>query len=108
MPRRMNGESSVIAHQAWINFNEIVHERAPLINCPDKQSACTPHSRCRGVNGIPKIIPQPHPDIRPRAVTRTPRRASEVRVRTVSVFERNATAIRMKTMKERKISFMSC
>ena len=59
------------------------------------------------MKGIPKIIPHPHPDIRPRAVTRTPSKAKEVLVRTVSALERKAMAMRMKTMKLRKMRFMS-
>ncbi len=63
--------------------------------------------RCSGVNGIPKIMPQPHPDMRPRAVTRTPKSAKDVLVRTVSALERKAMAMKMKTIKLRNMRFMS-
>mmetsp|Transcript_34827 Transcript_34827/g.88258 ORF Transcript_34827/g.88258 Transcript_34827/m.88258 type:complete len:250 (+) Transcript_34827:2231-2980(+) len=52
-------------------------------------------SCCSGVKGMPKIMPQPQPLMRPRPVTRIPARASAVRARTRSQRASTSTAITM-------------
>lgn len=66
------------------------------------------YSRCSGVKGIPKIIPHPHPDTIPRAVTNTPMNARLVRVATLWNLDRNRTAIAMKMSREMMTRIISC